>query len=168
MKSFILLIFTFTLLFGCKSEPEFLPADQLEREKQSVVKVCNDYNKASENKNWMALVETLAEEVKFFGTDSSEVIKTFPDFKKKMLEQWQTYDKMVYGEMVDVEVLMDRQGTIASVIFGVPVFLQKGTDSNHFFLRGARTLKKDKEKGRWFIVSGLVGIARSSSDSSSY
>lgn len=161
MKRLFLLLFSIIILYGCKSEPEYLPADQLEREKQAVIKVCNDYNKASENKNWTALVETLAEEVKFFGTDSSEVIRTFPDFKKKMLEQWQTYDKMVYGDMVDIEVLMDRQGTIASVIFGVPVFLQKGFDTTHYFLRGARTLKRDKEKGRWFIVSGIVGIARS-------
>lgn len=164
MKSFLLLITAFIIISGCKTEPEFLPADQIEKEKAAVIKVCNDYNKASEAKSWSAMVETLAEEVKFFGTDSSEVIKTFPEFKKKMLEQWQQYDKMIYGEMVDVEVLMDRQGTIASIFFGVPVYLQHGNDSIHYFLRGARTLKKDKEKNRWFIVSGLVGIVRSNNN----
>jgi hypothetical protein len=159
MKKILLVILSIVIISGCKREMEGLPSEEIAREKDAVIKVCTEYNKASEVKSWSRMVLTLADEVIFFGTDSSEIIRTFPDFKKKMLEQWEEYESIKYGDMVDVSIQMDKQATLASIIFGMPVFLTKNGTTVHYFLRGSRTLKKEKES--WVIVSGIVGIARS-------
>ncbi|MFP4528878.1 MAG: nuclear transport factor 2 family protein [Candidatus Kapaibacterium sp.] len=160
MKKLLLPLILIFIFYGCEPEPEFLTAEQIEKEKQAVVDVMKDYNKANEEKNFSAMVETLADEVTFFGTDSAEVIKTFAEFKKAMMDQWQHYDVMKYGEMSDVSIKMDANATFASVIFGMPLHIQKGDRSANVFLRVARTL--EKQKGKWVITGGIVGIARSS------
>ncbi|MBM2816856.1 MAG: SnoaL-like protein [Ignavibacteria bacterium] len=151
---FLISCFVFS---ACCPEPKALTAEEISKEEAAAMKVCDDYNKASQQKNWAALVETLAGEVIFFGTDSAEIIKTFAEFKIKMLDQWKRYDKMVYGKMTDASVQMDKNATFASVIFGVPVTLTTPLSNKTYFLRVSRTLKKEKEK--WVIVSGIVGVA---------
>jgi ketosteroid isomerase-like protein len=147
------------LLFvaGCGPQKEDFTALDYETEKEAIIKVMEDYNKAAEEKNFAAMIETLAGEVIFFGTDSAEVIKTFPDFKEKMNEQWRTFDKMKYGDMYDISIQMDDRVTLASIIFGTPLEITIGEQKANLFIRVARTLKK--EKGKWVIVSGIVGNA---------
>ncbi len=154
-----LLIILFTIFaFSCCPEQKELSADQIKLEKEAVINVIKAYNKAADAKNFSAMVETLAGEVTFFGTDSAEVITTFSDYKKQMLKQWEYYDEMKFGELYDVHIQMDKQGTLASAIFGVPITLRRGDKVENHFLRVARTLKK--EKGKWVISSGIVAIAR--------
>jgi ketosteroid isomerase-like protein len=151
--SFLILVF----VISCTPEKEELSYEQIEQEKQAIIQVMKDYNKAAEEKNFAAMVETLAGEVIFFGTDSSEVIKTFAEFKSKMKEQWDTFDEMRYGELYDVSIQMDENASLASIIFGTPLDITIGDMTAKLFVRIARTLKK--EKGKWVIVSGIVGHA---------
>ncbi|MDT3739957.1 MAG: nuclear transport factor 2 family protein [Candidatus Kapabacteria bacterium] len=159
MKRLLLLLLTAQLIFSaCGPKKEYLSPLEIENEKSNVKSVIADYNRAFEDKNFGKVVETLADEVIFFGTDSSEVIKTFADFKKAIEKQWQEYDKVTYGDLRDVSIQMDDNGTIASIIYGVHAdYLQKDT-SYHYYLRIARVLKKKNHK--WLIVSGIVGIVR--------
>lgn len=159
MKIFLPAILILILLSSCCPEPKELTADEMKKEQEAVVNVNRAYNKASEEKNFSSMVETLAGEVIFFGTDSAEVIRTFSDFKKQMLKQWEYYEKMQYGDLTDVSIQMDQNATFASIIFGVPVDLTRMGKLERHFLRVSRTLKK--EKGKWVIVSGIVSIARS-------
>lgn len=152
---FLMLVLGFA---ACCPEPEVMTDDQIEAEKQQVVNVIKAYNKAMEEENFHDLVETLGNEVIFFGTDSSEIINTFSEFKKKIKEQWDYYQGTKYGEMTNVSIQMDKNATIASVIFGMPVDLTVNGQSEHLYLRVSRTLKKEQEK--WVIVSGIVGAAR--------
>ena len=154
---FILMIFIFA---SCCPEPEELSPEELAKEKEAVINVNEAYNIASENEDFSAMVKTLADEVFFFGTDSSEVIKTFSEFKKAILRQWEVYDKMDYGEMHDISIQMDNHASFASIIFGVPCELSQKGKTERLYLRIARTLKKN-DKAKWVIVSGIVGIARS-------
>lgn len=161
MRRFLLpfyLISSF-LFISCCPEPKELTEDEIKFEKDAVINVIKAYNRASEEKNFSKMVPTLAGEVIFFGTDSSEVIKTFADFKKQMMTQWNQYDNMSYGELIDVSIQMDKNASFASIIFGVHVVITKGEKTQHLYLRNARTLKKEKEQ--WVIVSGIVGAARS-------
>ncbi len=155
MKRYILYLFLFIFILSCA--PEKNEMADLDKEKAAIVQVMKDYNKASEDKNFYAMVNTLASEVIFFGTDSSEIIKTFPEFKKQMLNQWKTFDKMKYGKMADISIQMDPNAKLASIIFGVPLEITIGVHKAKLFLRIARTLKKEKDK--WVIVSGIVGNA---------
>ena len=155
LPAFLILI----LITSCCPEPKEITAEDLKREQEAVVNVNRAYNKASEEKNFSSMVETLAGEVIFFGTDSAEIIRTFSDFKKQMLKQWEYYEKMQYGELTDVSIQMDQNATFASIIFGVPVDLTRMGKMERHFLRVSRTLKKEKNK--WVIVSGIVSIARS-------
>jgi len=159
MKRFLLLyIFIIALISACCPEPKELTSKEIEYEKQAIVKVNQAYNKASENKNFAQMVETLADEVIFFGTDSAEVIKTFADFKAAMLKQWERYDKMIYGIIADVYIQMDNSASTASIIYGVPLTVteKNNSTSEYYFLRVARTMKK--QRGSWVISSGIVGI----------
>ncbi len=155
MKKNLLLLLIFILLYSCGPEKEELTSADYEKEKQEIIKVIEQYTKAVEEENFSDLIETLATEVIFFGTDSGEVIKTFPDFKIKMEQQWKTFDKMDYGNMYDISIQMDDKATWASIIYGSPLTITLKDNTVKLFVRVARTLKKEKD--RWVIVSGIVG-----------
>ncbi len=160
MKALFLPIFV--LIFGlaaCAPEKDFLSPLELENEKTLIKDVMEDYNRASEEKSFGRIVETLADEVIFFGTDSSEVIKTFADFKKAIEKQWQEYDAVSYGELRDISIQMDDQATLATIIYGVNAVYTRNGVNQDYYLRIARILKKKNHK--WLIVSGIVGIVRS-------
>gem|GEM_PF-593846 len=157
MKKILTTFFILVFVYACTPQKEELSLQDIEKEKQAIVQVMKEYNKAAEEKNFSHMIETLAGEVIFFGTDSSEVIKTFAEFKAKMEEQWKTFDNMKYGDMYDIDIQMDENATIASIIFGTPLEIRIGSESAKLFIRVARTLRK--EKGKWVIVSGIVGNA---------
>lgn len=155
----LLLLLPVIIMLSCEPEPKFLSPEQIEAEKEMIIQVNKDYNIASENKDFAAIVETLGDEVTFFGTDEDEVIKSFAEFKESIRKQWREYDRIEYGELQDVYVKIDNDASIASIIFGMPATVIKNEIENKYFLRVARTMEKKGDK--WFIVSGIVGIARS-------
>ncbi len=150
------------LLSSCEPQKEILTAEKRKDEESKVITTINNYNKSNQEKNWYSLVETLADEVVFFGTDSAEVITSFADYKKAIEKQWQEYEKMNYGELQDISIQMDNEATLATIIYGQNVEVIKGSIVKNYYMRGARILKKEKNK--WVIVSGIVGIVRSDYD----
>jgi ketosteroid isomerase-like protein len=154
MKRYLLFIFLAAVIYGCAPKKEELTTDQIQAEKDKIVKVIKDYNRAIEDKNFSAVVTTLAGEVYFFGTDSSEIIKTFPDFKDKINEQWKQFDKTKYGELEDVYIEMDPHAKLANIIFGIPMDITINGGTAHLYLRISRNLKK--EEGKWVISSGII------------
>lgn len=164
MKKFygILFLMVIILVSSCEPPKEILTTEKRKDEEQKIITTIENYNKANENRDWYALVETLADEVVFFGTDSAEVITSFAEYKKAIEKQWQEYEKMGYSSLSDVSVQMDNEATFASIIFGHKVDLTKGGITKSYYMRGARILKKEKNK--WVIVSGIVGIVRSEGD----
>ena len=167
MKKMLPFFLTIVFIFGACGPDKLkeMSEEQKQKERDAILKVNQEYNKASEDKKWSSMVELLSRDVIFFGTDSAEIIKTFADFKKKITQQWQTFDKMDYGDLVDVSIQMDNQATFASIFFGVPLDVVQAGKGTHYFLRAARTLKK--EEGKWVIVSGVVGIARTGGETQS-
>lgn len=155
---FTLLIILTAIIYSCCPEPKELTTDEIQKEKDAIIKVLQAYNQAAEDKNFSAMVETLAGEVIFYGTDSSEIITTFADYKKQMLQQWERYEKLDYGELSNVSIQLDEAAKFASAIYGMSVKLTHAGITEDLFLRAARTLKKENE--RWVIVTGIVGIAR--------
>ena len=149
MKSIVLLISILFLAVACAPKEKELTPDQISKEKQAIVKVMKEYNEASEAKSWSRLVETLASEVRFYGTDSAEVINTFDDYKEKILTQWNLFDNQKYGEMTNIHIEMDPNASFASIIYGIPFDVTIGQKVAHLFLR--------KENDKWVIVSGIVG-----------
>ncbi len=159
MKSILLAIATASiiLLASCKPQQEFLSQEQINKEKDAVQNVIKSYNDAAEAKNFSKVVETLAAEVKFFGTDSAEIITTFPEYKEAMEAQWDEYEKISYGELQDVFIDMDPHGQIATIMYGMSLDLVKHGIHEHVYVRVQRTLKK--QKGTWLIYSGIMGLA---------
>ena len=157
----LLLLFGFSLVFlvSCvQNRSDELTTEQIAKEKAKVLEVMKAYNLAYQKEKFSEIIETLSEDVVFFGTDSTEVIRSLSDFKKMIQAQWEKYD-IKYGEMVDTWILMDNYGTLASMVFGVPahVKMPDGTEQDVFF-RISRTLKKQNQK--WVIASGIVGITQ--------
>lgn len=160
MRNFlpIILIVCTTFIWSCQPKPQYLSPLEIQKEKEKVQKVIVEFHRAFEEKNFGKLVETLADEVIFFGTDSSEIIKTFADFKMAIDKQWQEYDRIDYGDLRDVSIQMDDNATIASIIYGTNALISKGGVEVEYYLRIARILRKKND--RWLIVSGIAGIVR--------
>ncbi len=159
MKKLVLLLTTaYFLMVSCQSEPRYLSQEQIDKEKKAVIETIKAYNRAAERKNFTEMVETLAGEVKFFGTDSGEVISSFAEYKDKMTAQWKEYDIMKYGDLTDVYIEVDPNANLASIVFGIPLYVKKANFEATYFLRVARTLKKENNK--WAIVSGISSIPR--------
>lgn len=157
-KYLLLLIISLLFFSACgPDKPQGLTQDVIMKEKQEVLDVIKKYNTAYANKDFAGLVDYMSQEVIFFGTDSAEVITSLAEYKDAMEKQWKLYDSMKYGEMVDVFVEMDRNATLASVIYGAPLELTIEDKTIRYFVRVHRTLKK--ENNQWLIVTGLVGIA---------
>lgn len=163
MKKLLLFILPMIMLIACGPASDDLTPEEIAREKEAVVQVIKTYNEAMQKKNFAGIVPTLSEDVIFYGTDSSEIIKSLSEYKQKLTQQFNSYDQMIYGDMVNVEIFMDKRGTLASIIYGIPTTLNKGGQSERLFLRTSRTLKK--EQGNWHIISGVVGIVGTSSKS---
>ena len=155
MKRYLLYLWFILFIASCTPKEKELTADDKAKEEQAIIGVMKTYTKANEEKNFSALVETLAQEVTFYGTDSAEVLKTFPEYKKAMLKQWQLFDKQKYGEMTDISIIMDKAATLATITFGIPFDVTIGDKTAHLFLRMSRTLKKENDK--WVIAGGIVG-----------
>lgn len=158
-RSLLPLILIIPFLFaGCYPEKKELTQDEINKEKEAIEQVIRDYQQAQEEKNFSKMVPSLAGEVVFFGTDSSEVFKTFAEYKQAMNKQWERYDNTDYGEISEVSIQMDKNATFASIIYGVPCDIYKDGESQHLYLRIMRTLKKENEK--WVIVGGIVSAVR--------
>ena len=159
MKSTILfsLMLAF-LFFGCEPKKQFLTQQELEVEKEKIKNVIIAFNKASEDEDFGKMVEYLSDEVTFFGTDSSEVMKTFAEYKKAIDQQWQVYDKITYGDLKDATIFIDQMGTLATIFYGTRANVTKDGITNDYYIRGARVLEKHDNK--WLIQGGLTGIVR--------
>lgn len=156
-KLFLLFSITLLSLTACmKNRTEDLNIEQVAKEKAKVLEVIKYYNTASNDKSFSRLIETLSEDVVFFGSDSSEVIHSLNDFKGMIQSQWEHFD-IQYGEMVDTWIEIDPSGTLASVIYGLPGTINmKNGEKQHVFFRISRTL--GKRDGKWLIISGIVSI----------
>lgn len=159
MKRYLLLLLSSLIVISCSNNgPEQLTGDKLAAEKNKVLDAIKDYNSAYQNESFTEIIKTLSEDVVFFGTDSSEVIRSLSEFKTMIQEQWNHYD-IKYGNIVDPSVIMDDYGTIASVVFGIPGIVKKDNGpEQHIFFRIARTLVKQDKK--WVIASGVIGITQ--------
>jgi ketosteroid isomerase-like protein len=159
MKLFLPLFFAILIVFSsCQTEQRSMTTDDIKKEENQIIKVVEDYNKASEDKNFAELLKTLADSVVFFGSDEGEIIKTFADYKAAIQKQWDEYESMKYGDITDVFIVMDKNATLASIIYGVNVQTKRGNAIENVFLRASRTMKKQNDK--WVIVSGINSIPR--------
>lgn len=159
-KLFLLFSITLLTMTACmKNHTEDLSIEQVAKERTKILEVIKYYNTAFNEKSYSRLIETLSEDVVFFGSDSSEVIHSLNDFKGMIQNQWENFD-IQYGKMVDTWIKIDPSGTLASVIFGLPGTIKmKNGEKQHVFFRISRTL--GKQDGKWVIVSGIVSITSS-------
>lgn len=162
MKKILLTIVTIILVVSCEPKKKVITDQDLELEKDKIIKVIENFNLASESKDFGRMVEFLGDEVTFFGTDSAEIIKTFAEYKKAIDQQWQVYEKIKYGDLHDVKVFINREANLATIFYGTNAEVTRSGDTKNYYIRGARVL--EKKENRWLIVGGLTGIVRSSTD----
>lgn len=161
MKNLLQIMSLLVFLISCGIEKKDEPPIDLEAEKKAVHDVVVLYHKAAEELNFAKTEETLAENVIFYGTDSAETIKSRAEFQDKFKQQQTTY-KIKYLDLVDETILMDDKATVASIIYGMPINITYDGKEYHAFTRNAKNLKK--EKGRWVISSGMIGLAATGPD----
>lgn len=145
-------------LFSCQTEPRALTADEVKKEEGEIIRVIEANNRASEEKNFAEYLKTLADSVTFFGTDKSEVIRTFADYKIAIQKQWEAYEYTKYSNITDVFITMDKNATVASIIYGVQLEAKRNGKIENVFLRVSRNLLK--QNGKWVIASGITSIPR--------
>jgi ketosteroid isomerase-like protein len=157
MKGLIPLLAIMLIISACTETITPLTQQEIAREKEQIIKTIKDFNKAFEQKDFSGILPTLSDDVIFFGTDSAEVINSLTDFKKKITDQFNAVSKLNYGELTDVSVQIDKYGTFATIIYGLPATVEQEGKIQHLYLRASRTLKKEDDK--WLIVSGIIGVA---------
>ena len=160
----IILLLSFVFFVGCNNETEtvqVLTNSQRQHEIEAITTTIKNYNKATNARDWSALVNTLNDEVTFFGSDKGETSKDMAAFKETVKQQWEDYTTFEYGTIQDVYVEMDNYGTFANVIYGVPLsVVSKYGVSEELFVIVQRTLKKDMKNDKWVICSGILSIPR--------
>lgn len=162
LRNLLFIVAISAILIACEQKEEYPAPLELDKEKEKIVGVIERFNKANENKNFSEIVETLADEVVFFGTDSSEVIKTIGDFKNSIVKQWEEYESIKYHNLQDVKIFIDDKATLATIYFGLSADVTRNGIMQSYYLRGSRTLLKQNES--WQIASGTLGIVRSKAD----
>ena len=159
MKNFLTLFIIAIIAFsGCGNDKKYLTLDEIKQEEEAIIKTIIANNKANEEENFAELLKTLGDSVVFFGSDQGEVIKTFADYKDAIQKQWEEYEYTKYGEITDLFIAMDKNATLASVIYGIPFEGKIGNLKEELFLRVSKTLRKQND--RWVIVSGINSIQR--------
>ncbi len=162
MKKNLLLVLFLILMVSCQPNKKVITDQEIEAEKVKIRKVIENFNIASETKDFGRMVEYLGDEVTFFGTDSAEIIKTFAEYKKAIDQQWQVYDKIKYGELHDVKIFINRETNLATIFYGTNAEVTRSGITKNYYIRGARVL--EKKENRWLIVGGLTGIVRGTSE----
>jgi ketosteroid isomerase-like protein len=160
MKKIILLNFMVVLLFtaiitSCSSNKgKILTQDQIKNEEKEITNVIKAYMNALQAKNFSPILTLLSKDVVFYGSSAGETIKNIDQIKAILEKQWKEWD-IQYGEIVDVFIKISYDGSLASVIYGVPITYKKATgEQGKYFLRYSVSLMSNKEK--WEIVSGIV------------
>lgn len=160
MRNSLLVLFIFALIFSsCEQPKKFLSDHELLQEKEKVKSTIETFHKVSEEKDFSKMVNFLSDEVIFFGTDSTEVFKTFAEYKRAIDEQNRVYDKIEYSSLQDEAIFIDPDGQLATIFYGTYATTYKAGIKEIFYLRGARVLEKKEDK--WLIKGGLTGIVRS-------
>ncbi|OGU61622.1 MAG: hypothetical protein A2X64_04860 [Ignavibacteria bacterium GWF2_33_9] len=161
MKLFLTL-FSLALitLISCQSNHKVMTYDQKIAQEKEIIKVIEANNTASENENFAELLKTLADSVAFFGTDESEIIKTFAEYKDAIQKQWDLYENTIFNAITNPFITMDDRATVASIIYGVEMETSHNGINEHHFLRVSRNLLK--QNGHWVIASGVTSIPRTS------
>ena len=79
----IILLLSFVFFVGCNNETEtvqLLTNSQRQHEIEAITTTIKNYNKATNARDWSALVNTLNDEVTFFGSDKGETSKDMAAF----------------------------------------------------------------------------------------
>jgi hypothetical protein len=159
MKALLIILFTsLGFLLSCQPEQKSMTLEQIKLEETEIIKVIEANNKASEEKNFAELLKTLADSVSFFGTDQNEVIKTFADYKVAIQKQWESYEYTKFSKIQDVFITMDKNASVASIIYGVQLEAKFNGNIESLFLRVSRNMVK--QDGKWVIASGITSIPR--------
>jgi len=163
MKKILLLLLLVSgfLFVSCGPDEHVgIPTEVQMKEEKAVWDVIEKYNEAYSSKDFAGLVEYMHKDVVFFGTDSAEVIKSLAEYKEVMEKQWEQYDSMVFGKIEESEkfIQMDDNASLASIMFGAPLYLTVNGVKQEVFVRVHRTLRKDIASKRWLIVTGLISI----------
>jgi ketosteroid isomerase-like protein len=157
MHRIIPLLVILGLFSGCgprKKSPE-----EITTEKKAIASLVADYWKAYETKNISAVAKffTASGDLKFFGTDSAEVINTTAEMEAQKKDDMELLQTVKVGGMKNVSLVLANDGELGSIVCEIPVDMTVGGEQGHSLFRFAGTMRK--ENGEWRIVHGLVALA---------
>jgi ketosteroid isomerase-like protein len=133
------------------------PATSDADEQAAVKKVIADFQSAYMAKDWSRMEGLFSGDLKFFGTDSAEVIRSVADFRKQMTDDWQVIDSPKLEGTRNLSIILDRDHEVASAIYETPFSGKAGGEMMSGTMRFAQTFRK--ENGNWKLVHGLVSMA---------
>lgn len=147
---------------GSDRATDELPTDtEKNAEKAAIIQVLNNYNKAANDRDWEKMVQTLADKVTFYGTDSGEVSRTFDEFKATIQRQWKNYPVFQYGDVKNVYIEMDDYANYVNVIYNSHlIYAAKDSLPDTLYVLYQRMLKKDPITKEWKITSGITATSR--------
>jgi len=157
MYRIIPLLVILGLLSGCG--PRKMSSGEITTEKKAIESLVAEYWKSYETKNLSAVTKffTAAGDLKFFGTDSAEVINTIAQMETQKKDDMGLLQTVKFGGMRNVSTVVANDGELGSIVCEIPVDMTVGGEQGHSLFRFAGTLRK--ENGEWRIVHGVVAMA---------
>lgn len=93
----------------------------------------------------------------FFGTDSTEVLKSSADFQKQMTNDFAAIDSVRMGELRNFSTNISTDKSLGSATFELPFTAVAGGHPMGGTFRFAMTMRK--ESSGWHLAQGMVAIA---------
>jgi len=144
------------LLSGCA--PKALSPDQVAQEKEAIKNVIANYHKGYETKDhnvFKNLISSTADFM-FFGSDVAEVIKSSAEMDTQKEYDFQLFESAKFGELQHLAIQVSSDGSLASVVYQVPLEMRMGGQTSSSMFRLAFTFRK--EDGAWKIVQGMAAF----------
>jgi len=145
------------IMFGCG--PKKLTTEDIIKEKEAIKSLISDFWKAYEQKDASAMLKffSTSPELLWFGTDSTEVINTIDQWETQMKNDWQLFEKVSFGELRNLSILIDDYGELASALYEAGLDMTIEGKQSHALMRGSNVLVK--ENGEWRFIQGMLAFA---------
>ncbi len=166
MYQLISLVLVFAMIPGCA--PRKMTPEDFTKEKRGVESAILQFWKGYEAKDQTAIENVLSTsgDLMLFGTDSAEIVKTVPQMETLIKSDWEVIEKVKFGDMRNLSIVIDGNAEVASAVYEVPFEMTMAGQMSRFLARCAFGLKK--ENGNWRLSQGMWAFATVGQSSADY
>jgi ketosteroid isomerase-like protein len=157
MKRLIIFLLFISLIFSCGLQR--MTSNQIDLEKKKIESLIIQMNNGVASKDIEVVSNTISKSDEFigFGTDSTEAIKSYSEWKELMKNSFPQYESAKFSELRNLSIQISSTGDMASAIYEVQAEYVCADHSSFILYRFANTWRK--ENGEWKVIHWLASLA---------